>query len=152
MTNTSKCRGCSLGCSDCSATNITSCTGCSYGLQLINGKCQPCPSNCIKCSDNKCAVCTSNYQPNSNGVCVAACSVSCLTCADNQPNYCLSCQSGSAVVNGVCALDLSCNSDSSCTDCGIGLNYVLVFDGTGNICDPCPSLSNCVQCDSVNNY
>ena len=49
-------------------------------------------------------------------------------------------------MNGTCQLDLSCNTDSSCTHCGQGLGYVLV----GSNCVQCNSISNCLQCDSNN--
>jgi hypothetical protein len=152
ITSSKTCRGCSYSCSDCLADNITSCTACAKGLQLLNSVCSPCPDRCKECSNNVCAVCVDGYTSNSAGVCVTKCQLPCLTCQDNQPTYCLSCQSGSTVSGGVCALDLSCNADSSCSNCGQGLNYVLALSSAGATCAACPSLANCVQCDSVNNY
>jgi hypothetical protein len=132
--NTGKCRSCSFSCSDCNPENITECTDCAKGLQLINGKCEPCPERCKQCSNNLCAVCADGFTPNSAGVCVTKCQLPCLTCADNQPNFCLTCQSGSNVINGQCQIDLSCNTNSNCTNCGQGLNYVLTPSSSGATC------------------
>ena len=41
MNNT--CRKCSINCYQCEPTNITHCTNCSKGLELKDGKCEPCP-------------------------------------------------------------------------------------------------------------
>lgn len=140
------CRGCSSSCSNCSATNITQCTSCAGGLNLINSACVSCPSNCQACNNGICTTCIPGFNPNSAGLCVPNCQISCATCADNQPFVCLSCYSGANLVGTTCQLDLSCNNNSTCTDCGQGLGYILV----GANCIQCNSISNCLQCDPIN--
>ena len=50
-------------------------------------------------------------------------------------------------MNGsTCSLDMACNLDNSCTDCGQGTGYVLV----GANCKTCPTLANCKQCSQTN--
>jgi len=141
-----KCRGCSMSCSSCSSTNITQCTSCANGLELINSACVSCPINCISCNNGQCATCVTGYQPNTNGICVLNCQLLCATCQDNLPTVCTSCYSGSTLNGSNCQMDLSCNANSTCTDCGQGLNYILV----GTTCVMCPAITNCLQCSSSN--
>lgn len=66
----------------------------------------------------------------------------------SQTSVCLSCYSG-AIFNSTtstCGLNTTCNSDSSCTDCGVGFNYILV----GSTCMDCPTIENCIQCSTAN--
>ena len=49
-------------------------------------------------------------------------------------------------------MNTSCNSDSSCTSCGQGLNYFLLSTSSGATCEECPEITSCIQCDSVNTY
>jgi hypothetical protein len=140
------CRGCSITCSNCSATNITACTSCAPGLSLVNSACVSCPDKCLTCNNGICTTCIPGYTPNSAGTCVLMCEISCATCADNQPSTCLSCYYPGVLVGTTCQLNTTCNADSSCTDCGQGLGYVLV----GATCQQCNSISNCLQCDSSN--
>jgi hypothetical protein len=79
---------------------------------------------------------------------VLSCQLPCISCLDNQPTACTACQSGSSLSGNTCVLNLTCNSNSSCTDCGQGLNYVLV----AGQCLSCPTIANCVQCSSTNSY
>ena len=46
---------------------------------------------------------------------------------------------------GKCSLNLACNNDSSCTDCGQGTNYVLVVAK----CLKCKFISKCLQCSQA---
>ncbi len=135
-----------LTCSGCNASNITQCTSCAMGLQLIDGACISCSANCLSCFNGQCQTCKDGLLPNSNGVCVLACVLPCLSCVDNQPSVCLSCQSGSALVNGTCQLSTACNSFKNCTNCGFGLNFVLL----SGQCVACPSNANCLQCSALN--
>jgi hypothetical protein len=140
-----KCRGCAASCSSCNPTNITQCTSCANGLYLLSNKCVSCPNNCLTCSDaNTCSTCVPGMTPNSNNVCILNCQLPCITCLDNQPTKCLSCYYGSTLTGNTCVFDTSCNSTSSCTDCGQGLN--LYLDGTN--CMTCPTITNCLQCSS----
>ena len=152
MTPTTTCRGCSLKCSSCKATNITECTACAKGLQLRDSECVPCPENCLGCKDNVCADCIPGYKPNDAGVCVLKCQLPCVTCNDNQPTSCLSCQAGSTLVGNACQINDTCNGDESCDYCGQGLGFFRVSTGTGFICSECPVIENCLQCDSTNPY
>ena len=43
-------------------------------------------------------------------------------------------------------IDASCNSDSSCTDCGVATSFYLTANST---CMACPTLANCLQCDAT---
>jgi len=140
------CRGCTSTCSNCSATNITQCTSCANGLSLSNSACIVCPDKCQSCNNGICTNCVPGYKPNSAGVCIVKCQLSCATCADNQPSTCLSCYKGATLVGTTCQFDLLCNSNSSCTDCGQGLGYVLA----GSNCIQCSTISNCLQCNSIN--
>lgn len=140
------CRGCASSCSNCSATNITQCTSCAGGLTLVNSACVSCPDKCQSCNNGICTICIPGYNPNTAGKCVPKCQVSCATCVDNEPATCLSCYSGATLNGTTCQLSLTCNADSSCTDCGQGLGYVLV----GSTCVQCSSISNCLQCDPTN--
>lgn len=147
------CRGCSIFCSSCNPTNITECTGCADGFQLIGGKCDPCPSNCLECSGSSCILCRKGFSSNSNGVCVSKCEVSCVTCMSSQPSVCLVCQSGSTLVSGKCVLDISCNANNSCTSCGQGIGYFLVpVSSVGGYCSQCPNITNCLQCNPNNAF
>jgi hypothetical protein len=140
------CRGCGSSCSNCSVTNITLCTSCAGGLTLVNSACVSCPEKCQACNNGVCSTCIPGFTPNSAGVCVPTCQISCATCVDNQPASCLSCYAGSTLVNRACQVNLACNSNSSCTDCGQGLGYILV----GSNCVQCSNISNCLQCDANN--
>jgi hypothetical protein len=140
------CRGCGSSCSNCSATNITQCTSCAGGLTLVNSACVSCPDKCQACNNNVCSTCIPGFIPNSAGLCVPSCQISCATCVDNQPSSCLSCYAGAILVGSTCQLTLTCNSDSSCTDCGQGLGYALV----ASRCVQCSNISSCLQCDSNN--
>lgn len=111
-----------------------------------------CPANCLQCNNGFCAICINGYTPNDKGTCVMKCKLPCLTCKEGSPSVCLSCQGGSQVVNNECVLDITCNSFSNCTSCGQGLNYILVPSDTGATCQPCPALTNCLQCDQVDTY
>jgi hypothetical protein len=102
----------------------------------------------LQCSGTVCASCITGYSVNSAGVCVLSCQLPCISCLDNLPTACTACQSGSGLSGNTCVLDLSCNNGSSCTDCGQGLNYVLV----AGQCLGCPTIANCVQCSSTNSY
>ena len=62
---------------------------------------------------------------------------------------CTSCPFGASPVSNVCNVAFACNTDSSCQDCGFGLNYYWASTGTGANCLPCPTISNCVQCDEL---
>jgi hypothetical protein len=135
-----------MSCSGCNPANITECTSCAQGLELSNGKCVQCPDKCAECGNGLCASCIPGYQPNSFGVCVLTCKLPCATCADNQPLTCLSCYSGSILSGSTCQIDLSCNINSTCTDCGQGLNYILV----GSTCMSCSSIDHCIQCSQSN--
>lgn len=137
------CVGCIASCSNCTITNITQCTTCAPGLTLVNSKCIACPQKCLECSGKKCTSCIYGFTPNSKGECMLNCEISCATCADNQPSKCLSCYNNANLVSGRCVQDLSCNSDSSCSDCGQALGYYRV----GSNCLSCPVSSNCLQCD-----
>jgi len=146
LTSNGVCRSCIATCSSCSPSNITQCTSCAHGLQLSGGSCIQCPQNCLSCNNGICATCISGYTPNAIGVCVLNCQLPCATCIENQPQACLSCYGGSALINNICNINLSCNNDSSCTDCGQGLNYILI----ASQCLPCTQIPNCLQC-SVSN-
>lgn len=137
------CVGCTTYCSNCTVNNITHCTSCAPGLSLVNSKCISCPEKCRECSGKKCTTCIFGYTPNSNGECILSCEISCATCADNRPSRCLTCYTGAKLVDKKCVQDLSCNNDSSCTDCGQALGYYRV----GSSCLPCPISANCLQCD-----
>ena len=146
MVANGSCRGCSRTCSNCLANNITSCTSCSMYLQLSQGSCLPCSSKCQSCSGNICAICDEGYRTAANGTCVPNCILPCKTCSDDDPNSCKSCYYGSALSGTRCTLDLACNTDSSCTDCGQGTGYILV----GANCMQCGTISNCLQCSQTN--
>ena len=156
MTASGLCRGCSIQCAECNLYNITECTACSDGLFLnSNSQCEACPANCESCgSATSCAYCEDGYSVSStSSLCVAECQLPCLTCADNNPSYCLSCPVNAEAVNGACVANFTCNSTSTCTDCGYGLNYIFApISTTTAVCAPCPDLPNCIQCDDVDNY
>ena len=144
------CRKCSIYCSACDRDDITHCLNCTKGLELINGRCESCPQNCLYCKGTACAFCVEGFVPNSNNVCVPKCKLPCITCVDNQASNCTSCQKGSTLVNGQCVLDLTCNNDNSCKYCGQGLNYFLnPMSATGGKCLQCPSIPNCLQCNDL---
>lgn len=71
-------------CLQCDATNTSICLVCRNGSSLIDGRCQPCPSNCITCLlpvppiPALCFQCSSGFTE-SNGTCVP-CSPGCLSC------------------------------------------------------------------------
>ena len=144
------CKKCSIYCSACDSGNITSCLNCSKGLELLNGRCEPCPSNCLSCKGTSCIVCASGFIPNLSYACVPECRLPCTSCSETNSSLCTGCQKGSTLVNGQCVLDLACNNDSSCTYCGQGLNYFLnPISATGGTCLQCPSISNCLQCNEL---
>ena len=144
------CRKCSIYCSSCDPNDITRCLNCSKGLEMRNGRCEPCPQNCLTCKGASCVLCVEGLTPNSNNVCVPNCKLPCITCVDNQTSSCTSCQKGSTLINGTCVLDMACNNDSSCKYCGQGLNYFLnPMSATGGKCLQCPSIPNCLQCNEL---
>jgi hypothetical protein len=113
---------------------------------LVNSTCVSCPDKCQTCNNGICATCIPGYTPNTAGTCVLTCQLFCATCTDNLPSNCLSCYYG-AYLNGTsCQLNVTCNLDNSCTDCGQGLGYVLV----GSTCIQCTNMTNCIQCDKTN--
>jgi proprotein convertase subtilisin/kexin type 5 len=138
------CRGCSSTCSTCNPYNITQCTSCANGLSLVNFACVTCPDKCQTCNRGVCTTCIPGFKPNSGGICIRKCEISCASCSDNQPSRCRSCYKGSYLSGSTCKLNISCNINSTCTDCGQGLGYVLA-DFT---CTKCPNISNCLQCDA----
>ena len=146
LTPNNTCRSCIMSCSSCNVSNITQCTSCADGLQLVDGACVSCPNNCKLCNNDICSTCFPGFQPNDAGVCVLQCFVPCQTCKDNQPSVCLSCYSGAIYSNATnsCSLDLTCSNSSTCSDCGLGLNYILVSGS----CMACPTIENCIQCSS----
>ena len=75
-----------------------------------------------------------------------------MKCADNKPTECTECQAGSYLNGTVCTLNTTCNADESCEYCGQGLGYYLTTTGSGEICEPCPEINKCIQCDDVNPY
>lgn len=99
----------------------------------------------MSCANGICALCIPGYQVSTSGACVLGCQLPCATCADNQPSVCTSCYNG-VLTSGKCVLDVSCNANSSCTDCGTGLNYVFL----AGQCLSCAEIANCIQCSPVN--
>ena len=152
VTSLGECRGCSISCSACNPLNITECTACAAGLQLLNGKCDTCPENCLQCNGNACGSCVKGYTTNSNSVCILKCQLPCVKCADGQPTVCTTCQLGSSLVNSQCILNTTCNSDNSCTYCGQGLGYFYVPTSSGGYCSQCPTIANCAQCNENSAY
>jgi hypothetical protein len=123
------------------------CTSCADYLELQSGSCIPCPSRCQKCSNGLCGKCDAGYHPSTDSLsCVPDCVLPCKSCVDNQPSNCTGCYKGSVISGSTCVLDLACNTDSSCTDCGQGTGYVLV----GANCKRCPTIANCKQCSKTN--
>lgn len=144
----SSCRSCIMSCSTCSPSDITVCTSCYKGLQLVNGACVSCPDKCLECYNGACITCITGYHPSTSNtaLCVADCQLPCATCQDGQPSVCLSCFSGSILSNNTCVQNTSCSTTHTCTDCGVGNNYILV----GGNCQPCGSIDYCLQCRSTN--
>jgi len=149
VTSNNTCRQCVISCSSCNASNITQCTSCADGLQLVNGACISCPDNCKNCNSGICSVCFPGFQANSAGQCVLQCSPTCATCADNKPTVCLSCYGGAIYnsANYTCSINITCNTDSSCTSCASGFNYIFVTSIYK--CLACPSIDNCIQCSGT---
>ena len=142
------CLSCVFSCSTCLPSDITTCTSCYAGLQLISGACVPCPDKCTACKNGVCVTCISGYTPNAVGTCVLNCILPCRTCVDNSPTTCLSCYSGSKLLNSTCTQDLTCNTYNNCTGCGQGTNYILV----GANCLQCGAIANCLQCRPTNSF
>ena len=148
LTSSGVCRKCLISCSQCNPNNITECIGCAAGLQLVNGKCQSCPENCIECSGTNCITCSDGYTPNSNSICVLKCELPCVNCVDNQPRVCTTCQYGTYLDSSQCILNTTCNSDNTCAYCGQGCGYYLVpVSGNTGYCSQCPTILNCLQCN-----
>ncbi len=143
LTAEKKCRSCSILCSECLSNSVITCSSCSYGLELLNGVCVPCPDNCNTCSSGICSQCANGYTLNDKFVCVLACQLSCATCATNLPTVCTSCYGSATLSAGICNVKASCNTDSSCTECGQGLNFYL----DSGKCLQCPTINSCLQCN-----
>ncbi|EAR93475.2 hypothetical protein TTHERM_00424430 (macronuclear) [Tetrahymena thermophila SB210] len=115
---------------------------CNSSYVDINGECQPCSSNCIKCtSQTSCAVCQQSYYLTIEMTCVAKCPLTFVVNANQTQcvcdinrtltnNKCV-CNSGFIEINNICKqCPQNCNTCSSqkiCTVCQIG--YYLTADG-----------------------
>ena len=151
--NGTLCRQCSIFCATCNPDNIMECYSCGKGLYLANSQCTSCSSNCVECTATACIECSKGFTLNYANLCVAKCELPCVTCADNLPSACTSCQDGSNLWAGQCYRDITCNNDNSCTYCGQGHNYFLVpTSATSGYCAQCPTIANCIQCDSLDEY
>lgn len=101
-------------CNTCSNTNPSVCTSCTTGFYISNTTCYPCPALCNTCNGTSCI----NPNPNAiminNTAYIDVCSWPCLTCSPNNDNYCLVCQGGFYIQNGLC---VACNYLSNCFSC-----------------------------------
>lgn len=110
-------------CLECDGANTSLCFSCRNGSSLINGRCQPCPMNCISCSP---------YTVLS-------------------PTVCYQCSQGFllSTVNGTCIPCgpgcLNCLSLNTCSECQVGL----YLNFTSGICQLCRE--GCTECSSFNN-
>ena len=109
---------------------------CPTGFYInTNGGCTQCPTllNCNQCLNNiDCKVCNQGFVVNSLGICIAFPQppYACLVPGTN--GFCLQCQSGFFLYNGLCLQPSSCN-----------VGFYLDTSGT---CFQCPALSNCISC------
>ena len=93
------------------------CNKCREGYTEVNGSCQPCAKNCLKCDKEgafKCDInsCINGYARVDISQC-AACALGCYSCSPVDVSACISCPIGSFQVQGgqcqVCP--------SSCIEC-----------------------------------
>ena len=136
-------------------------------LNMDDGKCYPCGTNCVKCSAaNKCDECETGYELQ-NGVCVAktcdagyyldfttgeclACPTECATCAAPNPGdepVCLTCPTGWHLSGTTCVED-SCADMGLVTSCDEGKKQTPAGTATNGeqcyTCDnECSSNSDC---------
>ena len=179
------CGGCSDLTPNCKTCTETQCLTCEPAYDLIDGKCvlktcedgqylnmddgkcYPCGTNCVKCSAaNKCDECETGYELQ-NGVCVAktcdagyyldfttgeclACPTECATCAAPNPGdepVCLTCPTGWHLSGTTCVED-SCADMGLATSCDEGKKQTPAGTATNGeqcyTCDnECSSNSDC---------
>lgn len=179
------CGGCSDLTPNCETCTETQCLTCEPAYDLIDGKCvlktcedgqylnmddgkcYPCGTNCVKCSAaNKCDECETGYELQ-NGVCVAktcdagyyldfttgeclACPTECATCAAPNPGdepVCLTCPTGWHLSGTTCVED-SCADMGLATSCDEGKKKTPAGTATNGeqcyTCDnECSSNSDC---------
>jgi hypothetical protein len=139
--DTLNCTACFNSCPVCSPTNLNTCLDCGPSrYEDTAGPCNSCPVGCQTCTNaSVCTACQLGYGL-VNSLCVANLPYPCA--ATNSVSVCTACLQGFALSDSECVLDLSCNNDSSCPACPRG--YFLI-NGT---CSSCPSLANCLSCNS----
>ena len=116
------CKSCLSGCKVCSS--LTDCTLCQVGLTAnANGTCTQGPTT-VNCSNG--------YYEDSRGNC-SQCFPSCQTCSGGGASSCLSCFSGSSLVDGVC--ETQCNAD-------------YFYNTSSSSCQKCDSVyADCIACN-----
>ena len=126
----------------------------SCALQSICGV-----NGCLSCSSaNICTSCATEYQINSNHLCIACNIPNCLSCSNN--NICSQCNgkdlvstsSGNNCVTCNVSNCISCESNNICGVCSNGYDLSTVYFNNvrSTLCSLC-SIANCQYCASSNN-
>jgi hypothetical protein len=144
-----KCVKCFNGCTVCSDLNPFICLSCGAYKYLSGKICQPCPANCITCTNSStCTDCIAGYAVYSDGSCKLPPGPPCVQ-YDTSLN-CIKCDTDASFVSGVCTYSLSCNLTGTCVTCPYNY-YISTTSPTTVYCLVCPQLLNCKSCNLNNN-
>jgi hypothetical protein len=119
LTGTLNCTACFNSCSKCDPTNLNTCLDCGPSCYTdASGLCKSCPVGCQTCTSvSVCTACQLGYSL-LNILCKVSLPYPCAV--TNSGSTCGGCFQGYVLNGTTCVIDLSCNTNSSCSACPRG--------------------------------